>query len=177
MTLLNDWEIGSRGPEIITPFREERVQPASYDLALGSEFIVFNAHEELFLDLGDLRDRSAQRIKTNKGVVLHPGEFVLGVTEERITLPNNIVGRLEGKSSIGRLGVLIHVTAGFVDPGWDGCLTLEIYNVRKIPVILRPGLPFCQISFYLMEAAALTPYQGRYQGANTVDTSRYGSDV
>ncbi len=177
--ILNDWEINHHGAELISPFRPERVQPASYDLALGNEFIVFDAHEQLYIDLFDLKDDSARRvtITDDRGFVLHPGEFVLGVTEERVTVPNNMVGRLDGKSTIGRTGTMIHITAGFVDPGWKGKLTLEICNVRKIPILLRPGQPFCQISFSLMTAAAEKPYQGRYQGADSVDQSRYAEEA
>ena len=181
MSVLNDWEIADRAERtgLITPFKRERVQPASYDLALGNEFIVFDAHEQVFLDLASINDASAKKVHRTpeQGFTLHPGEFVLGVTEEVITLENGLVARLEGKSSIGRLGLLIHVTAGFVDPGWSGSLTLEIYNVRKVPIILRPGLPFCQISFQLMAAPAHQAYSGRYQGAAGVEASKYGQTV
>lgn len=162
------------GEDLIKPFNPERVQPASYDLALGNDFIVFDAHDQLYIDLANPHDESSRKVSRTQqeGLTLHPGEFVLGVTEERVTIPDNLVARLEGKSSIGRLGLLIHVTAGFVDPGWDGNLTLEIYNVRKVPIILRPGLPFCQLSFTRMQAPADKPYSGRYQGDTTVAQSR-----
>lgn len=175
--VLNDWAIHHNGSELIDPFNKERVQPASYDLALGNEFIVFPRDSEgPPIDLADMKDDKGVKttIEDGEGLLIQPQEFVLGVTEERITLPDDLVARLEGKSSIGRLGLLIHVTAGFVDPGWDGRLTLEIFNVRKRAIVLRPGLPFCQLSFTRMEAAAEEPYHGRYQGDDTVAVSRYG---
>lgn len=180
MTPLPDHRIAALGPNLITPYDEDRVQPASYDLALGNEFTVFDAHEQVCIDLECVNDLSAKKVVLDKddgGFILHPGEFVLAVTAESVKLPNDIMARLEGKSSIGRLGVMIHVTAGFVDPGWEGQLTLEVYNVRKIPIILRPGLPFCQISFAYMESAVANPYEGRYQGARGVEASKYGRDL
>lgn len=177
MSILNDGTISFYGTDLIEPFRPERVQPASYDLALGDEFIVFDEHEDTVIDLADVQDNAARKVKKPDKFVLHPGEFVLGVTEEIVRIPSDLVARLEGKSSIGRIGLLIHVTAGFVDPGWDGRLTLEIYNVRRKPIILRPGKPFCQISFQRMETAAEKPYTGRYQGATSVDATRYGRGV
>ena len=90
--------------------------------------------------------------------MLHPGEFALGTTIERIALPDDIVGRLEGKSSLGRLGLLIHSTAGYVDPGWDGQLTLELSNVANLPIVLTPGMKIGQISFSQMTTAVDRPY-------------------
>ena len=178
MTVLPDTAVMRMGEELLDPFIPEHVQPASVDLRLHNEFIVFDSHEGLFIDLGDVRDNSARKIvkEKGKGFILHPGEFVLGTTLEKVSCPDNIVARLEGKSSIGRLGILIHITAGFVDPGWHGRLTLEILNVRKVPIILRPGLPFCQISFQYMAGPADKPYAGRYQGDESVAVSRYGQD-
>lgn len=179
MTVLPDHQLRKLGKQLVYPFVEENVQPASIDLCLGDEFIVFDAHEGLFIDLDGVHDDSARKVikEPGKGFILHPGEFVLGVTHESIMLPNNIVARLEGKSSIGRLGLMIHVTAGFVDPGWEGPLTLEIANVRKIPIILRPRKTFCQISFQYMDSAVAKPYQGRYQNASGVEASKYGNKI
>lgn len=184
MTVLPDHAILShhnngKYPPLIFPFREDRVQPASYDLTLGDEFIVFDAHAQVCIDLEHMNDTTTKKVKCDPqdGFILHPGEFVLGVTEETVTIPNNMMARLEGKSSIGRLGVMIHVTAGFVDPGFNGPLTLEIYNVRKIPIILRPGKPFCQISFSYLAAPCANPYRGRYQNAQGVEASKFGLDI
>jgi dCTP deaminase len=173
MTTLADWQISSMGTDLIDPFDPDRVQPASYDLLLGEEFIVFDAHEQVCIDLETRKDESPRRvIRTfEQGFVLHPGEFVLGCTFETIKLPDDMIARLDGKSTIGRLGLLIHVTAGFVDPGWHGPLTLEIYNVRKVPIILRPMLPFCQLSFSFMEKVNM-PYEGKYQNSTGVEPSK-----
>jgi dCTP deaminase len=173
MTTLTDWQIINRGTDLIDPFDEERVQPASYDLLLGEGFIVFDAHKQVCIDLASPQDDSAVHIQrtAEQGFILHPGEFVLGCTFESVKLPNNIIARLDGKSTIGRLGVLIHVTAGYVDPGFRGPLTLEIYNVRKVPIILRPMQPFCQISFSFMKEVG-KPYNGRYQDAIGVEPSK-----
>ncbi|MGH8917250.1 MAG: dCTP deaminase, partial [Actinomycetes bacterium] len=112
------------------------------------------------------------------GFILHPGEFVLGSTAERVALPDDLVGRLEGKSSLGRLGLLIHSTAGFVDAGWDGYLTLELSNVANLPITLYPGMKIGQISFLRMTTAADNPYGSnavgsKYQGQRGPTPSRY----
>jgi dCTP deaminase len=179
MTILPDKAIYRLGEKLVQPFDPGRVQPASMDLCLHDEFIVFDSHEGLFIDLLDVKDKSARKVTkhADEGFVLHPGDFILAATAERITCPDNIVARLEGKSSIGRLGIMIHVTAGFVDPGWEGRLTLEVFNLRKIPIVLRPGLPFCQISFQYMACSAKNPYNGRYKGDDSVAPSRYGKSI
>jgi dCTP deaminase len=110
--------------------------------------------------------------------ILHPGEFVLGSTHERVSLPDDLVARLEGKSSLGRLGLLIHSTAGFVDAGWDGHLTLELSNVANLPITLYPGMKIGQISFLRMTTPADTPYGSakvgsKYQGQRGPTPSRY----
>ena len=110
--------------------------------------------------------------------ILHPGEFVLGSTLERVALPDDLVARLEGKSSLGRLGLLIHSTAGYVDPGWDGYLTLELSNVANLPITIYPGMKIGQISFFQMTTAAEHPYGSeakgsKYQGQRGPTPSRY----
>ena len=110
--------------------------------------------------------------------MLHPGEFVLGSTVERVRLPDDLVGRLEGKSSLGRLGLLIHSTAGFVDAGWDGHLTLELSNVANLPITLYPGMKIGQISFLRMTTPAAVPYGSaglgsKYQHQRGPTPSRY----
>lgn len=164
--------------EMVLPYYPEDVQPASIDMRLGNEFIVFDKHEGLFLDLDGVHDRSARKIVKDggKGFILHPGDFVLGVTESRVDIPHFLMGRIEGKSSIGRLGIMVHVTAGFIDPGFKGPITLEICNLRSIPIILRPGKAICQISFHMMDSMPLKPYNGRYQDATGVEASLYGKE-
>lgn len=166
------------GPELLDPFDPDAVQPASIDLRLGTTFMVPNPHDLRYVDLGNMPDMSQymemiQRTP-EQGFVLHPGEFALGSTAERISIPNNIVGRLEGKSSIGRIGLIIHVTAGFFDPGFDGVGTLEFFNVWRTPIILRPGEFICQMSFTYMVGPAAKPYAGKYKGDTTVAASRLG---
>ncbi len=117
-------------------------------------------------------------VGADEAFVLHPGEFVLGSTSERVTLPADLVARLEGKSSLGRLGLLIHSTAGFVDAGWDGYLTLELSNVATLPITLYPGMKIGQISFLQMTTPAERPYGSRevgskYQGQRGPTPSRY----
>lgn len=174
--ILVDTDLHHQGEDLIKPFHPERVQPASYDLALGRDFIFFPDQDyAAAIDLDDVEGTEhCQVMKDLNYAVLRPGDFCLGVTEEVVCVPDNLVARLEGKSSIGRVGLTIHVTAGFVDPGWVGRLTLEICNLRKRPIILRPGKTFCQISFTYATRSAAKPYQGRYQGDNTVASSRYG---
>lgn len=170
---LSDRQLRNIGPRLIEPFALSRVQPASYDCSLGAEFIVFDAHEQVHIDLArPEEDNSARRVLAPERFVLHPHEFVLGVTEEVVSIPDNIVGRLEGKSTVGRTGVMIHVTAGYLDPGFHGPVTLEIFNLRKVPIILRPGLAFCQISFAWLDGKVDQPYNGRYQNAVGVEASK-----
>ena len=110
--------------------------------------------------------------------VIHPGEFVLGVTLERVTIPDDVVARIEGKSSLGRLGLVVHATAGFCDPGWKGTLTLELANFNSVPIILRPGLPIAQLSFMALDRPAERPYGhpdlgSHYHGQVEATESRY----
>lgn len=117
-------------------------------------------------------------LKPNEPFILHPHEFVLGITLERVRLPDNVVGRLEGKSSLGRLGLLIHSTAGFVDPGWNGRLTLELANILNLPITLYPGMPVAQISFMDLTTPVERPYGSpsllsKYQGDTDPMPSKY----
>ena len=180
MSTLPDHEIrmlcrSSADRPLVEPFNDHLVQPASYDLRLANEFIVFDNYEQTHLDLANLDDRSPRMIVPDdrKGFTLHPLKFALGVTIETIWLPPSIAGKLEGKSSLARTGLLIHVTGGFVDPGFHGPLTLEFFNAREIPIILRPGLPIAQIGFTWMQSPVAEPYHGRYQDASGAEASKY----
>lgn len=162
---------------LVTPFRSERLQPASIDLTLSDEFRTPENGSTIAVDLGH-PDTYAEltrqvNIGTGEGYVLHPGEFVLASTVECICLPAAIMARVEGKSSLGRLGLIVHATAGFIDPGFEGDITLEMTNLLRVPIILRPGLPICQISFSYMNAPPDKTYEGRYQGQRGVTESRY----
>ena len=166
----------------IAPWRMENVQPASVDLHLHDVIQVYGGNMTAGdrLDLRKPADSFLREHKLTDDVPywLNPGQFILASTEEWITLSSSVVARLEGKSSLGRVGLDIHATAGYVDPGWDGRLTLEISNKAPIPVSLYAGMPVCQISFIEMAAAALRPYgssslNSKYQGQTKATGSLY----
>ena len=162
------------GPGLIEPFDRECVEPASVDLHLSDEFLVPDIGSVMYVDLAAPEDFMKHvRVPEPIGYVLHPGEFILGVTKEKVTLPANIVGKIEGKSSLGRLGLMVHVTAGFIDPGFRGPVTLEMKNLLQVPIVLRPGKKICQIAFAYLKSAAVNPYAGRYQDSQGVVASRY----
>lgn len=168
------------GRIIIEPFDPLCVQPSSVDLHVDRYFRVFRNHSLQVIDVKQQQDALTELVEINDGeaFILHPGEFVLGSTSERVALPADLVGRLEGKSSLGRLGLLIHTTAGFVDPGFDGYLTLEFSNVANLPITVYPGMKIGQISFLRMTSAADVPYGSsalgsKYQGQRGPTPSRY----
>ena len=163
----------------VDPCDPSDIQPSSVDLHLGDDFQVFRNSRYPYIDPSREQPGLTERVSASREepFVLHPGEFALGTTVERITLPADIVGRLEGKSSLGRLGLLIHSTAGYVDPGWEGRLTLELSNVANLPILLTPGMKIGQISFSRMTTAVDRPYGhpdlgSRYQGQSTATPSR-----
>jgi dCTP deaminase len=164
----------------IDPMDESCIQPSSVDLHIDGLFRVFLNHTmaviDVKADLGSLTELI--EVGEDEPFILHPGEFALGSTSERIRLPTDLVARLEGKSSLGRLGLLIHSTAGFVDAGWNGHLTLELSNVANLPITLYPGMKIGQISFLQMTTAADVPYGSaavgsKYQGQRGPTPSRY----
>lgn len=168
------------GRIIIEPFDPDRVQPSSVDLTLDHRFLVFRNHTRALIDVKEKLDDLTEPVTIDPDGVflLHPGEFVLGSTAERIGVPDDLVGRLEGKSSLARLGLLIHSTAGFVDAGFDGFLTLELSNVATLPITLYPGMKIGQISFLQMSTPADRPYGGtalgsKYQGQEGPTPSQY----
>src|SRR5512138_753817 len=144
----------------IDPFDPNCVQPSSVDLHVDNSFRVFRNSRYPYIDVkqeqADLTE--VVRVDDGEAFILHPGEFVLGSTSERVRLPDDLVARLEGTSSLGRLGLLIHSTAGYVDPGWDGHLTLELSNVANLPITIYPGMRIGQISFFRLSAPAEKPY-------------------
>lgn len=160
-----------KGNLVVKPFDESCLQPASIDLKLSDEFRVFKHTNHALIDIKQDFGEYTELLKVNQGepFVLHPDEFVLGSTLEWVEVPDYLVGRLEGKSSLGRLGIITHATAGFVDPGFRGRLTLEISNVGKIPVSLYPGMRIAQFSIIKLTEPAETPYgsdklNSKYQG-------------
>lgn len=171
------------GRIVIDPFDASCVQPASVDLRLDNSFRVFKHTSKAYIDLAQDLDGLTEEVHAAQGepFMLHPGEFVLGSTLERVTLPGDIVGRLEGKSSLGRLGLLTHVTAGFCDPGFSGYLTLELSNVSNLPITLYKGMRVGQISFFAMTTPSEHPYgspglESRYMDQRGPTPSRYRLD-
>ena len=168
------------GRIIIDPFDDSCVQPSSVDLHLDHRFLVFRNHTMGHIDVRtDLSALTEQvEVAGDDPFILHPGEFVLGSTSEGVGVPDDLVARLEGKSSLGRLGLLIHSTAGYVDAGWDGQLTLEFSNVANLPITLYPGMKIGQISFMRMTTPADRPYGSdglgsKYRGQDGPRPSRY----
>lgn len=165
----------------IEPWDPAMVQPASVDLRLGDTFRVFHNHRTSAIDLREPPTNLTEQVKIADGeaFVIHPGEFCLGRTLEHVELPDDIVARIEGKSSVGRLGLIVHATAGFCDPGWRGTLTLELNNLTRVPIKLYSGLSIAQLSFMTLDAPALRPYGhaglgSHYQGQVEATESRYG---
>ena len=168
------------GRIVIEPLSDDAIQPSSVDLHVDSLFRVFRNDTTPYIDPKQSQEDLTELVEVTEGgsFILHPGEFVLGSTLERVALPDNLVARLEGKSSLGRLGLLIHSTAGFVDAGWDGHLTLELSNVANLPIALYPGMKIGQISFLRMTTPAEHPYGSdvtgsKYQGQRGPTPSRY----
>lgn len=168
------------GRIVIEPLDESCIQPSSVDLHIDGAFRVFRNHTMGIIDVKTDTSELTELVEIEPdGVfILHPGEFVLGTTLERVALPDDLVARLEGKSSLGRLGLLIHSTAGFVDAGWDGQLTLELSNVASLPITLYPNMKIGQISFIKMTTAADHPYGSgevgsKYQGQRGPIASQY----
>lgn len=161
-----------------------QVQPASIDLRLGSEFLVFRHPHIPYIDPhASSLDEYTEKITIEDGgvFVLHPGEFVLGTTYERIRIPPDLVAKVEGRSSLGRLAIVVHATAGFVDPGFEGHITLELSNLGRVPVALHPKMRVSQIALHAMTSAAARPYGSpdrgsKYQGQRGPVASRITSD-
>ena len=171
------------GRIVIDPFIADAVQPSSVDLHLDRRFRVFRNSRYPFIDVrADQPDMTELvEIAGDDPFILHPGEFVLGSTFERVGLPNDLVARLEGKSSLGRLGLLIHSTAGYVDPGWEGNLTLELSNVANLPITLYDGMKIGQISFQRLSSPAEVAYGeasigSKYRGQRDPTASLYHRD-
>jgi dCTP deaminase len=167
----------------IDPFEERLIQPSSVDVRVDRSFRVFHNQHYTHIDVRkEMKDLTELVIKDDdEPFILHPGEFVLGATYERVGLPDDLVARLEGKSSLGRLGLLIHSTAGYVDPGWEGTLTLELSNVANLPIKLYDGMKIGQISFQRLSSAVEVAYGdarigSRYRGQTDPTASRYHAD-
>jgi dCTP deaminase len=168
------------GRIVIDPLGDNAIQPSSVDLHCDSLFRVFRNDTTPYIDPKQSQEDLTELVEVAEdgAFILHPGEFVLGSTLELVALPDDLVARLEGKSSLGRLGLLIHSTAGFVDCGFSGHLTLELSNVATLPIALYPGMKIGQISFLRMTTPADNPYGSgatgsKYQGQRGPTPSRY----
>lgn len=164
---------------IVDPFDDKAIQPASIDVRLDRFFRVFVNSRHTHIDPAEQQDDLTELVekKNEQPFILHPGEFVLGSTFERFIYPDDLAARIEGKSSLGRLGLLVHSTAGFVDPGFDGTITLEFSNVANLPITLWPGMKIGQLCFFQMSSPAEHPYGkgaagSRYQGQRGPTSSR-----
>src|ERR687888_2567739 len=164
----------------IDPYDPDLLQPSSLDVRVDRYFRVFRNSRYPFIDVKQAQEELTElvEIEDETPFILHPGEFVLGSTLERVRLPDDLVARLEGKSSLGRLGLLIHSTAGYVDPGWDGYLTLELSNVANLPITIYYGMKIGQLSFVRLSEPAEQPYGSdalgsKYQGQQGPTPSRY----
>jgi len=175
-----------KGELLIEPLHPEtQIQSSSVDLRLGNVFRIFKPSEKAYID--PINDENLEKyteiitVDEGKPFILHPFEFVLATTMERVRLPDNLVGRLEGRSSLGRIAVVIHATAGFVDSCFDGHLTLEMSNVGKLPVALYPGQRICQIVFEKLSSPSEKPYghpdrDSKYQHQEGPEPSRVYED-
>jgi len=186
VSVLSDHDIAAQlasGRVRVEPYDAADLQPSSVDLHLDRSFRVFRNNRYAFIDVRAPQPDLTEllNVADEEPFVLHPGEFVLGQTVEWVELPNDLVARLEGKSSLGRLGLLIHSTAGYVDPGWKGKLTLELSNVAKLPIALYFGMKIGQISFFQMSSPVDRPYGSsglgsKYQGQSEPTASAYFED-
>jgi dCTP deaminase len=186
MSVLSDRDIRSAieaGEVVIKPYDPKDLQPSSVDLHLDRRFRVFRNNRYPYIDVRSPQPDLTEMLSVadDEPFILHPGEFVLGQVLEWVELPDNLVSRLEGKSSLGRLGLLIHSTAGYVDPGWKGNLTLELSNVANLPIALYYGMKIGQISFFRMSSAVERPYGSpelgsKYQGQSEPTASAFHRD-
>jgi dCTP deaminase len=164
----------------VDPYERSLLQPSSVDVRVDRYFRVFHNARYPFIDVKEPQEELTELVEIDDGspFILHPGEFVLGSTLERVRLPDDLVARLEGKSSLGRLGLLIHSTAGFIDPGWNGHVTLELSNVANLPITIYHGMKIGQLSFMQLTEPSATPYGSeslgsKYQGQRGPTPSRY----
>jgi len=163
----------------LEPYDPQLLQPSSIDVRLDRYFRLFDNHKYPFIDPAEDQPELTHLIEAepDEPFILHPGEFVLGSTFELVTLPDDVAARLEGKSSLGRLGLLTHSTAGFIDPGFSGHVTLELSNVATLPIKLWPGMKIGQLCFFRLSSPAEKPYGSseygsRYQGQRGPTASR-----
>lgn len=180
--LLSDRDIRTEldsGRVQLDPYDPSMIQPSSVDVRIDRWFRLFDNHKYAYIDPSEEQPDLTRLVEVDpeEPFILHPGEFVLGATYEKVTLPNDVAARLEGKSSLGRLGLLTHSTAGFIDPGFSGHITLELSNVATLPIKLWPGSKIGQLCFFRLSSEAENPYgagdnKSRYQGQRGPTASR-----
>ena len=180
--LLSDRDIRAEidaGRVVLDPWDPAMVQPSSVDVRLDKFFRLFDNHKYPVIDPAEDQPELTRLVEVDPadGFVLHPGEFVLGSTLEQVTLPDDLAARVEGKSSLGRLGLLTHSTAGFIDPGFSGHITLELSNVANLPITLWPGMKIGQLCLIRLSSPAENPYGSaavgsKYQGQRGPTPSR-----
>ncbi len=168
--LLSDRDIKAEiesGRVVLDPFEPRMVQPSSVDMRMDRTFRVFENHRYPHIDPAEEQPELTREVEplTDEPFILHPGEFVLGSTFEQVTLPDDIAARVEGKSSLGRLGLLTHATAGFIDPGFSGHVTLELSNVATLPIKLWPGMKIGQLCFFRLSSPSEHPYGSSVYGS------------
>ncbi len=163
----------------LAPYEPQMIQPSSIDVRLDRYFRLFDNHKYPYIDPAEDQPDLTRLVDvdSDQPFILHPGEFALGSTYEQVTLPDDVAARLEGKSSLGRLGLLTHSTAGFIDPGFSGHVTLELSNVATLPIKLWPGMKIGQLCFFRLSSPAEKPYgsaeySSRYQGQRGPTASR-----
>ncbi|MBO7718523.1 MAG: dCTP deaminase [Methanosphaera sp.] len=189
MAILSDVDIKKyldEGKIVIDPIEDDKqIQPSSVDLRLGDEFKGFKIVTKPFIDPFDKVDLESYMdlltVEEGEPFIIHPGEFTLATTYEYVKIPDDIVARVEGRSSMGRLGITMHVTAGYIDPGFEGKITLEISNIGKMPVALYPGQRVCQIVFETMTSPSAKPYghkerDSKYMGQTGPQVSKIKQD-
>ena len=171
------------GRIVIEPFDDANVQPSSVDMHVDRYFRVLRNDSTPLIDPKEPQEDLTELVEVDDGraFILHPAEFALASTLERVRLPDDLAARLDGKSSLGRLGLLTHATAGFVDAGWDGHLTLELSNVATLPIAIYPGMKIGQISFFRMSSPVERPYGSpelgsKYQGQSEPTASAFHRD-
>lgn len=184
MTVLADIDIEALSKSgVIDPYNPDNLQPASYDVTLNNVYRVMPGAAVISQRLPDgavnpfdqkTLDEITQREVADDRIFIRPGQFILTGTVEKISIPPYLVGRIEGRSSLGRLGLAVHITAGYLDPGFSGNVTLECANLSPYIIRLTPGMRIAQISFHKLSKYARKPYSGRYQGDTEVQASRYG---
>ena len=166
--ILSDWDILQRlekGEIKIEPFDSSCLQPSTVDLHLSEEVRVFDNWQIGVVDVKEKTDPSRLVRIPKGGFIVHPGEFLLGATVEKITLPSDIAAKLEGRSSLGRLGLIVHATSGYVDPGFSGWLTFELSNISRLPIKVYAGMKIAQICFFQMTNKVLHPYGSKNLGS------------